>query len=129
MDRSAHVTYRKRAGVFEITIRRGVTNQELQILQSKLSMHRLSVQGSYLVQIKGTRHVNLGLLANVDLRKLRELIDECIRQYGICGLQITESAAGTGALYKPHVHGARFKNNARRGKGPYAKRRKPIEAY
>ena len=42
MDRSAHVTYRKRAGAFEITVRRGVISGELQQLLSKLSMHRMS---------------------------------------------------------------------------------------
>ena len=54
MDRSAHITYRKRNGVFEITIRRGVTSAELRQLLSKLNMHRMSIHGSRVVLIKGS---------------------------------------------------------------------------
>ena len=55
MDSSAHIIYRKRAGAFEITVRRGVIGSELQQLLSKLSMHRMGMSGSYLVIIKGTK--------------------------------------------------------------------------
>ena len=53
MDRSTHVTYRKHAGAFEITVRRGVISAELKQMLSKLSMHRLSIHGSRVVIIKG----------------------------------------------------------------------------
>ena len=127
MDRSAHVTYRKRAGAFEITVRRGVISGELQQLLSKLSMHRMSVHGSHVVIIKGSKRYRLGALADIDLRYLLELVDECLQQYGTCGLELTETRAGSGALYKGGVHSARFKSNARKGRGPAARRRKTRE--
>ena len=123
MDRSAHVTYRKRAGAFEITARRGVTHSEMQQLLSKLSIHRMSIHGSHLVIIKGSKRYRLGPLAEINLKYLTELVRECIDQYGSCGLEITESRAGVGALYKPGAHSARFKSNARKGRGAPAVRR------
>ena len=118
MDRSAHVTYRKRSGAFEITVRRGVISAELQQLLSKLSMHRMSIHGSRVVLIKGTKRYRLGPLNELDLKYLMQLVDECLQQYGTCGLELTESRAGSGALYKAGVHGARFKSSARKGRGP-----------
>ena len=117
MDRSAHVTYRKRAGAFEITARRGITQSEMQQLLSKLGIHRMSVYGSHLVIIKGGKRYRLGPLAEINLKYLTELVEECIDQYGSCGLEITESRAGSGALYNPGPHSARFKSNSRKGRG------------
>jgi hypothetical protein len=114
MDRSAHVTYRKRAGAFEITVRRGVIASEMQQLLSKLGMHRMSVHGSRIVIIKGNKRFRLGPLGEINFQYLSELIDECIQQYGSCGLEITETQSGRGALYKGHAHGARFKSKARK---------------
>ena len=126
MDSSAHVIYRKRAGAFEITVRRGVIGSEIQQLLSKLSMHRLSMSGSYLVIIKGNKRYRLGRLSEFDLRELRDLIGDCVDSYGSCGLEVVEAAAGAGALYKPGVHNARFKSDARRKKGPAGRRRANI---
>ena len=117
MDSSTHVTYRKRSGVFEITVRRGVSNVELQQLLSKLSMHRLSIQGSNVTVIKGSTKYRLGSLSRIDLRKILKIIEDCLRKYGTCGLEITERTAGAGALYKPTVHGARMKSAALRQRG------------
>ena len=122
MDRSAHVTYRKRAGAFEITVRRGAVKTEIQQLLSKLSMHRMSVHGSHGVIIKGSKRFRLGPLAEINLQYLSELVDECLRSYGTCGLEITETQAGRGALYKAGAHSARFKSNARKGRGPASER-------
>ena len=81
MDSSAHITYRKRGGVFEIVIKRGVSNVELQQLLSKLSMHRLSIQGSNVVVIKGRKRFRLGSLSRLDLRKLLRVIEDCLQNY------------------------------------------------
>ena len=80
-------------------------------------MHRMSIHGSRVVLIKGTKRYRLGPLNELDLKHLMQLVDECLQQYGSCGLEITESRAGSGALYKAGVHGARFKSSARRGAG------------
>ena len=117
MDRSAHVMYRKRGGAFEITVRRGGINGELQQMLSKLSTHRMQTGGSRVVIIKGGRRYKLGLLTEIDLRYLIDLVSECVAQYGNCGLEITEEVAGRGPLYKKHVHSARFKSDSRRHKG------------
>ena len=117
MDQSAYVKYRKRGNAFEITVRRGVSNAEIQQLLSKLSMHRLSIQGSNVVVIKGRKRFRLGSLSRLDLRKLLRVIQDCLQNYGTCGLEITEQTAGSGALYKSKVHGSRIKGAARRRKG------------
>ena len=120
MDRSRHVSYRKRAGAFEVTIRRGAIHSELQQLLSKLSLHRASVHGSYVVIIKGRKKYRLGRLDQLDFRKLISTIQDCLREYGTCGLEITEQTAGAGALYKSRAHGVHFKNAARRQRGIFA---------
>ena len=114
MDRSAHVTYRKRTGVFEITVRRGAIASEMQQLLSKLSAHRMSIGGSNITIIKGSKRYRLGPLNEINMRYLRELVEECIGQYGSCGLEITETRSGSGAIYRGRAHGARIKSKARR---------------
>jgi hypothetical protein len=120
MDSSAHVVYRKRAGAFEITVRRGAIQQEFQQLLNKLQMHRLSAFGSYVTIIKGNKRYRLGKLSDVSLRQLQELIEECIDQYGTCGIEVTESGgqAGSGGIYHGSMHKSRFKAKVRRGAGP-----------
>jgi hypothetical protein len=123
MDSSAHVVYRKRAGAFEITVRKGVIGSELQQMLSKLSMHRMGMSGSYLVIIKGSKRYRLGRLSEIDLRELLEMVSECVATYGSCGLEVLEAVAEAGPLYKPDVHKVRFKSDARRKRGPAARRR------
>ena len=113
MDRSAHVTYRKRSGAFEITVRRGAVGAEIKLLMSKLSTHRMSVHGSNVVIIKGSKRYRLGALADINMQYLQELITECLQEYGTCGLEITEVRAGRGALYRDAAHSARTKGRAR----------------
>ena len=110
----------KRAGAFEVTIRRGAIHSELQQLLSKLSLHRASVHGSYVVIIKGRKKYRLGRLDQLDFRKLLSTIQDCPQEYGTCGLEITEQTAGAGALYKSRAHGVHFKNAARRQRGIFA---------
>ena len=122
MDRSRHVVYRKRSGVFEITIRRGVLNGELDQMLSKLSMHRTHQHGSRVTIVKGSRRYRLGNLTDLDLRHLIDLVSECVSQYGNCGIEIVEAKPGSGPLYKDSMHGAGFKARTRRGKGVLHKR-------
>ena len=118
MDRTTHVMYRKRAGGFEITVRRGAVRQEFQTLLSKLEMHRMSTTGSLVTLIKGNKRFRLGKLTEINMSYLRDLIEDCLEQYGSCGLEITETVqSGQGALYKPAVHNKRFKAKARKNKG------------
>ena len=123
MDRSAHIVYRKRDGIFEITVRRGVINGELQQMLSKLSMHRMHQGGSRVIIIKGSRRYRLGLLSELDLRHLLDLVAECVSQYGNCGVEIVEERAGSGPLYKANVHRAHFKSRTRKKKKKASGRR------
>jgi hypothetical protein len=116
MDRSAHIVYRKRDGIFEVTVRRGVLDGELQQMISKLSMHRMHQGGSRVTIIKGGRRYRLGLLTDLDLDHLIDLVAECVTQYGNCGLEIVEQRAGSGPLYHGNLHKAEFKSKSRRGK-------------
>ncbi len=122
MDRSRHIVYRKRSGVFEITIRRGVLNGELDQMLSKLSMHRTHQHGSRVTIVKGSRRYRLGNLTDLDLRHLLDLVSECVSQYGNCGVEIVETKPGSGPLYNGSMHGAGFKARARRKKGVLHKR-------
>ena len=118
MDRTAHVMYRNRSGTFEITVRRGAVRQEFKTLIAKLEMHRMSTGGSLVTLIKGNKRFRLGKLTEINMSYLQNLVEECLEQYGTCGLEISEThQAGQGALYKPGVHNKRFKSNARRNKG------------
>jgi hypothetical protein len=122
MDRSAHIVYRKRYGTFEITIRRGVLDGELQQMLSKLSLHRTHQHGSRVTLVKGSRRYRLGTLTELDLRHLLDLVAECVSQYGNCGLEIVETKPGSGPLYKSGAHRAGFKAKTRRKKGVLHKR-------
>ena len=117
MDRSAHIMYRKRDGVFEITVRRGVLETELQQMLSKLSMHRTHQGGSRVTIIKGSRRYRMGDLAQINLSNLKDMVAECVDQYGVCGLEVVEQVPGSGPLYKDGMHSASFKARTRRKKG------------
>ena len=117
MDRSRHIVYRKRRGVFEITVRRGVISSELNQMMSKLSMHRTHQHGSRVTIVKGSRRYRLGFLTDLDLGHLLDLVAECVNQYGNCGIEIVETKPGSGPLYKGSMHGPSFKARARRKKG------------
>ena len=104
----------------EITVSRGVTGSEIDLLVSKLAMHRASVPMSSVVFVKGRKRFRLGSLDTLDFEKLKEMIAQCLKQYRTCGILIIETKPGTGALHRPEVHKARFKSNARRGKGPFS---------
>ena len=78
----------------------------------------MSTSGSLVTLIKGNKRFRLGKLTEINMRYLRELVDNCLEQYGSCGLEITETdQAGEGALYKSSVHNKRFKAKARTNKG------------
>ena len=99
----------------EITVKRGCIKQEMEQLMRKLVSHRLSSFGSLVTLIKGSKRYRLGKLSDINMQYLRELVEECIEQYGTCGVEITESSqAGRGSLYQGKVHGSRFKSAARR---------------
>jgi len=55
MDKSAHVSYRRRGHTMEITVRRGVSSYELDTLIGKLAAHRMSTSNSHVFFISRRR--------------------------------------------------------------------------
>ena len=115
MDSSAHVKYRNRRGVMEITVRRGATAYEMQLVISKLRSHKFGTD-AYITLIKGRKKYRLGRLREFSLERLEHLVRECLMSYSSCGLEIT-GIAGDGSLFKPGTHSEVFKNRVKRGVG------------
>ena len=102
----------------EITVSRGCSASELQLLFSKLSMHRSSVPMTSIILIKGRKRYRRGALEQIE--RLKELITQCLSSYKQCGILLVEGKPGRGAMYRPGVHKPRFKNSVRRKKGSFA---------
>ena len=115
MDSSAHVKYRNRRGVMEITVRKGVTAYEIQLLVSKLRSHKFGTE-AYITLIKGKKRYRLGPLREFSLERLEDLVRECLMSYSSCGLEVT-GIAGDGSLFQPGSHSVHFKNRVKRGVG------------
>ena len=101
MAKSAHVTYTKRAGVIEITIRRGVRPTELDVLIGKLGAHKHSVKESICTIVVNRKKRKLGNLKSVDFNKLRSEIERVLMRHKFFGIMLTD-IKGQGALHKKH---------------------------
>ena len=112
MDRSAHVTYRRRHMALEITIQRGVTQYEMETLVGKLGAHRMSTVGTKLFLIKAGSKKTLGDLARVDLSKLEDKIRKCLDDYRFVGLLLQDTKR-RGVLHTGASHGMVGKENQR----------------
>jgi hypothetical protein len=99
MDRSAHVSYRRRLGAIEITITRGITDHELDTLISKMGAHRLSTHGAFLYILKGNSKKLVARLDKVNLETFRNKIRDCLDKYPRMGLLIQDTYE-KGALHK-----------------------------
>ena len=104
----------------EIAISRGCSRSEFKLLFAKLSRHRGTVPMTSIILIKGGKQYRLGSLEEQDFAKLKEMILNCLSQYKQCGIKLVEVKPGSGAMYKPGVHGARFKSDNRLNVGPFA---------
>jgi hypothetical protein len=114
MDKSAHVSYRRRGHTMEITVRRGVSSYELDTLIGKLAAHRMSTSNSHVFFIS-RRRKKIGKLSTVDLNKLRELISKTLMGSMQVGLQITD-AKQHGILLTEAGHSRAMKHNFRHPK-------------
>ena len=106
MSKSAHVEIRKRRMQLEITIRRHVTEHELDVLVAKLNMHMTSTSGTVVYLIHRGRR-NLGTLDIIDLNKLRGHIKHLLQGSTVVGLLLVDHHVG-GAMHTPGMHSARF---------------------
>jgi hypothetical protein len=119
MDRSAHVSYRRRLGAIEITITRGITDHELDTLISKMGAHRLSTHGAFLYILKGNSKKLVARLDKVNLETFRNKIRDCLDKYPRMGLLIQDTYE-KGALHKGYSHGMEMKENMRQMKNLFA---------
>lgn len=106
MDRSAHVAYRRRGHALEITIRRGVTEYEIDVLIGKLSSHRMASQRADLYIISSSRK-KLGDLDRIDMSKLRRMIDNELKKRATIGL-LVQDCYTKGLLHKGYSHSMDF---------------------
>ena len=113
MDRSAHVSYRKRGHALEITISRGVTSYEMDTLIGKLGAHRLSTVKTHLFLIDGKKK-KLWLLDHVSLEKLRDKIHTTLDKKRQLGLELCDERE-RGILHKPDGHKRDMKESMRKG--------------
>ena len=102
MDRSAHVSYRKRGHALEITISRGVTLYEMDTLIGKLNAHRLGTHGAEIFII-GASKKKLGSLDRIDLDKLRNKILDEVEKRRQVGLLVVDTKE-PGILHRGYAH-------------------------
>jgi len=112
LDRSAHVSYRRRGRAMEITIRQGVTEYEMATLIGKLSAHRMGTHGALLFLIKGRSKKKMGSLDRIDMNKLRDKLWDCTHKYRVTGLLIQDTLE-KGALHRAATHKMSMKENLR----------------
>lgn len=113
MDRSAHVSYRRRGHSIEITILRGVTSYEMDTLIGKLGAHRLSTVQTTLFFIDGKKK-KLGNLDRVDLEKLRDKVHKALEKRRQVGIEISD-LRDRGILHKSAGHKREMKASMRTG--------------
>jgi hypothetical protein len=111
MDKSAHVSYRRRGHAIEITIRRGITSHEMDTLLGKLSAHRMGSMGSALFLIAGTRK-KIGSLDRVNMQNLQTRIYKELDKRATVGL-LVQDLHSKGLLHKGFSHSMTSKENAR----------------
>lgn len=112
MDRSRHVAYRRRGHAMEITIRRGVTEYEMETLIGKLSAHRMGSQHADLYLISGSRK-KMGDLDRINMEKLRDMLYKELQKRATIGLLIQDMIT-KGILHKGYSHSMTFKNENRK---------------
>ena len=112
MDRTAHVAYRRRGHAMEITVRRGITDSEMETLIGKLSAHRIASQRADLYLISGSRK-KMGDLDRIDMEKLRTKIYAELQKRPTIGL-LVQDVHTKGLLHKGYSHSMTFKENNRK---------------
>jgi len=115
MGSSAHVSYRRRGYTIEITVRRGVTGTEMDVLISKLCAHRMASQEATVFLINGTRK-KMGTLDRIDMEKLRSKIEKELTKRATIGILIQDSVS-KGILHKGYSYSMEFQNDMKGLKG------------
>ena len=102
VSRTAHIVFRLRGKAVEITIRRGVTSQEMESLISKLTAHRLSTHRT-LVFFVERKSRKLGRLDQIDLEKLKRKVFEGLTKHREVGIRLMDTSR-RGATHHEKTH-------------------------
>jgi hypothetical protein len=119
LDRSAHVLYRRRHRTMEVTVKRGVSDSEMDLLMSKILSQQVSAPGTSMVMVKGNKRYPMGPVSGVRVKTLRSLVYECLDKYSTCGLHLVEGGK-VGSMAKKLVNSAAFKVDVQRHRGLFA---------
>ena len=119
LDRSAHVMYRRRHRTMEVTVKRGVSESEMDLLMSKILAQQVSAPGCLVVMVKGNKRYPMGPVSGVRVKTLRSLVYECLDKYSTCGLHLVEGGK-VGSMAKKLVNSAAFKVDVQRHRGLFA---------
>jgi hypothetical protein len=106
LSRSAHVTMRKRQNQVEITIRRGVTTEEINSIHAKLGAHTRKSPLAIIFLVARSKK-KIGSLRDIDLTKLMFLIQETLVTKKQIGILLVDNHHG-GVLHRPHIHTGKF---------------------
>ena len=119
LDRSAHVMYRRRHRTMEITVKRGVSEAEMDLLMSKLLAQQVSAPGCMVVMVKGGKRYPMGPVSAARIKTLRALIHECLDRYATCGIHLIEGGR-VGAISKKLANSTAFKVDVQRHRGLFS---------
>ena len=112
MERSAHTSFRRRGNGIEITVRRGVSGNEVEKLIGRLAAHRLSVHTTFVYLVEGSKRRKLGRLSEIDLDKLKAKIYMLLTKRPHLGIHLVDEA-DTGALHAPGIYKRKMTNFAK----------------
>ena len=115
---TANTQYRRRGTSMEITIKRGASLTEINILLAKLNAHKmLNGSSSYVTVIVKGKRFRLGVLNSVNMDVLKKQIINGVDK-GVIGLLITD--VQNGPLTSFQVHGYNFANDVMGDKSIFA---------
>ena len=102
VSRTAHVVFRLRGKAVEITIRRGVTSEEMDNLFGKLTAHRISVHHTMLFYVE-RKSRKLGRMDRIDLDKLRAKVYKGLTKMHTVGIRLMDTDR-LGATHRGKTH-------------------------
>ena len=101
MARSAHIVYRVRGGVIQITVYRGVLKTEMDVLVGKLGAHRISADKTVCTLVVRNRKRKLGNLQTLDLAALRGAVLSSLSKAMTVGISLHDIGK-RGSLHRMH---------------------------
>ena len=97
---------RKRQNQIEITIKRGVTTEEINNIHAKLGAHTRKSPLAIIFLVARSKK-KIGSLRDIDLTKLMFLIQESLVTKKQIGILLVDNHHG-GVMHRPHIHTGKF---------------------